>query len=68
MREKLKPCPFCGCQEIDRTCTGFGGSFLECVNCDATIYRSASSPVDVLSQEISDADAINAWNRRVGDK
>jgi endodeoxyribonuclease RalR len=53
--EELKPCPFCGCEDI-----GEGedpeGFFVACLGCDAqTGYY-----LEGFEQE-----AIQAWNRRV---
>jgi hypothetical protein len=37
--QKLKPCPFCGGEVIDREC-GFAGEFIDCLKCSKKFYVS----------------------------
>ena len=51
----LKPCPFCGGEAKERyEC--LNGVFVQCNECGVS--------TDVLSSQV---DAIETWNRRVGD-
>lgn len=52
MSEELKPCPFCGCHEIDI----IEGSWVECHDC-----RNGTEPLT------SRGKAIASWNRRAED-
>lgn len=61
MREKLKPCPFCGGRAIRFTLQdeiNFGGDVIGCEDCDAC-SRVVFGEKDGL---------IEAWNRRVGEE
>lgn len=53
MREKIKPCPFCGSKRINFNRTNKNACWLSCDRCEA---KTASSPVR--------ADAIRYWNMR----
>lgn len=59
MVEELKPCPFCGSDELSHgwSAPGYDGSMstgnVECHNCNALIYTAGG-----------EAEAIAAWNRR----
>ena len=52
---KLKPCPFCGCNEIDveESC---GDTYIQCSGCGITsnLYKSKRN-------------AVEFWNRRAGE-
>lgn len=52
---KLKPCPFCGCKEIDveESC---GDTYIQCSGCGITsnLYKSKRN-------------AVEFWNRRAGE-
>ena len=58
---EVKPCPFCGCEEIDYFETDFGRAddpysyAIRCNNCNASVFAE-SGYFD---------DAIELWNRRV---
>ncbi len=54
---ELKPCPFCGYEEIVVSPTGFHGAYIAyCIQC-----HSSTGDYDTK------ADAIAAWNRRAYD-
>lgn len=55
MAEKLKPCPFCGSKNILLTNWGLWRCW--CKDCLAK-----------TSDELKKIDAIEAWNRRVGNE
>ena len=57
--EELKPCPFCGCEDI--RAVRDTEAIIErhravCFKCSAQMYRGTPEKV------------IEAWNRRVGDE
>ena len=55
----LKPCPFCG--SLARMWKwGAGHTVIECVNYDVDIHR-------VSIQGDTEAEAVDAWNRRAND-
>lgn len=59
MTEKLKPCPFCGCEfDLDSGLMGFGKKtksvYIKCPFC------RAKTPI-----EFSVEDVVKVWNRRV---
>lgn len=59
MSEELKPCPFCGSDDIDygiMSGTMKGFDYIQCQNCGAEI-RSINNGKYI--------EAIEAWNRRV---
>ena len=58
----LKPCPFCGSQDVDTTmdCM-FGNFYVKCFNCYAVIPEPSST-------NYTEKEAIEAWNRRVNDE
>jgi Lar family restriction alleviation protein len=63
MFEKLKPCPFCGSENIRL----YGGNFLgdHCgVVCEDCGAQSKTNILLVKGEE----KAIEAWNRRVGEE
>lgn len=57
MREKLKPCPFCGCKDVleedDGNYPEFSECWCECASCGAT---------SMISRYYDSA--IKAWNTR----
>jgi transcription elongation factor Elf1 len=55
--EKLKPCPFCGC-EGELRLTDQDGAFVQCKNCG--IFASGYSPLHVGFEK----KAIDFWNKR----
>lgn len=59
MKNELKPCPFCGSDDIDygiMSGTMKGFDYIQCQNCGAEI-RSINNGKYI--------EAIEAWNRRV---
>lgn len=62
MSDELKPCPFCGSDELSHgwSAPGYDGSMstgnVECHNCNALIYTAGG-----------EAEAIAAWNKRAGE-
>lgn len=56
MNEELKPCPFCGSKYIRILGGGNTFPYVECSNC----FVSTAS-------ELTRAEAIKNWNRRVKD-
>lgn len=56
MSEKLKPCPFCGSNDVEIV-ESFDGLCVLCGNCEAT-----SNDFGKIE------DAIKAWNRRATDE
>jgi len=56
---KLKPCPFCGSEDIH--VMGVKSYWIVCRNC------YAEGPVPISFWKFK-KDAIEAWNKRVGDK
>lgn len=53
MRENLKPCPFCGSEEVIME-DGYGLFYVRCADCGAS-----------ASYCETDEEAISAWNERV---
>ena len=70
MKTKLKPCPFCGSNDIEEyygdvnitygTVHQYGS--IDCNQCGANVDRSAygNDAVDTLSKRL-----VEAWNKRV---
>ncbi len=58
MSEKLKPCPFCGSDDVHLYCVNDKGSLVECNNCCYSIDYC------LLSEE----ETIKTWNTRAGKK
>ena len=52
--EELKPCPFCGCDDVQIIDQG-NFSFVECEGCLAAFYQREACCIE---------DNIAAWNRR----
>lgn len=66
---KLKPCPFCGCDDIS-VYTGLSGCEILCPVCGATIFRAplkTCKTVSEVKEEVQE-ETISAWNRRVDDR
>lgn len=66
--DKLKPCPFCGetklrIQSYSDVMNEMHQGFIECMTCSASLWGPPrkSHPVAIDS-------AIEAWNRRVGER
>lgn len=58
MGEQLKPCPFCGGEELRSGDTKFHFGtdiFIRCTNCGAKIQ---------IAEEFGDKKLIDSWNRR----
>ncbi|MCT8349832.1 Lar family restriction alleviation protein [Photorhabdus temperata] len=55
MKEKLKPCPFCG-GEAAKLCTSWKLVIVFCTTCKNQTARC-----------LSQSDAIQAWNKRVNE-
>lgn len=53
MKEELKPCPFCGEEELEVTVYSLGW-FVICPNCEV-----------VTANRPTKGQAIEAWNKRV---
>lgn len=53
MNEELKPCPFCGSQDVESTFMGHGALAVLCYECEAE-----GPPADTLEESIA------AWNKR----
>ncbi len=54
MCEELKPCPFCGGEDVEHLLDGFGNWLVGCVTCD---YR-------IQCVDCTEDDAIRYWNTR----
>ena len=52
---KLKPCPFCGCEDV-RVVDQQTFSFIECEGCLGAFYQREACSVE---------DNVEAWNKRV---
>lgn len=53
MKEKLKPCPFCGCEMVEKVKAPMNGYyFIQCDSCHAR------SDISTVKQVVED------WNRR----
>lgn len=68
MMEELKPCPFCGCNDISFY-TGLDGCEIMCTICGATIFRAPLKTCNTIS-EVKEAvadETATAWNRRADD-
>ncbi len=59
MAEKLLPCPFCGCEDIQRDDNGYE-EWLKCSRCSAAGPYTAEDAEEGVSLD-------DAWNRRAGD-
>lgn len=54
MNEKLKPCPFCGSENVKAFTEGFQAfSWVECMSCHGMMMNNGT-----------DKESIEAWNRR----
>lgn len=51
---KLKPCPFCGCTDVN-VVDGGNFSFIECSGCLGAFYQREACSVE---------DNVEAWNKR----
>ena len=51
---KLKPCPFCGCTDVNVVDKG-NFSFIECSGCLGAFYQREACSVE---------DNVEAWNKR----
>lgn len=67
-RNKLKPCPFCGCSDI-RIASGSNIAILHCRNCKAEMCRMIGEDFESWDEPLKMAEdyAIEAWNRRAED-
>ena len=54
MSEELKPCPFCGGEDVEHLPDGFGNWLVGCVTCD---YR-------IQCVDCTEEEAIRYWNTR----
>ena len=65
MTDKLKPCPFCGCEGI-RMLTSIDGCDIWCDRCFASIRRSTFRICKNGAEAKKEAqlNAVRAWNRR----
>ena len=52
----LKPCPFCGCTDVNVVDKGYF-SFIECSGCLGAFYQREACSVE---------DNVEAWNKRKG--
>ncbi|WP_370688894.1 Lar family restriction alleviation protein [Xenorhabdus anantnagensis] len=65
MTDKLKPCPFCGSNNVNVDCLDYKSdydSWVDCLHCDA---RGPSSYGNE-NKDISYKNAIELWNKREG--
>lgn len=56
---KLKPCPFCGSENLRKGCTGYhlgNDIYIKCLTCGAKIQ---------ICEEYGEEDLVNRWNRRI---
>lgn len=53
MKDKLKPCPFCGGEPYDFYTDNFGYWYIKCKDCQAEIHARKRKQAEKL------------WNRRV---
>ena len=59
--DELKPCPFCGGKAELRHFAGINvTSYVRCMDCKAQTFEFRIS-----TEQSSDEEAIEAWNRRV---
>jgi len=59
MSDELKPCPFCGGEDVEivEHCGEFGWSYtVECLDCDCN------------AKQLEKSYAVAAWNRRAGEE
>lgn len=62
MKNKLKPCPFCGSEQMEVGGTLYHGEyrvFVRCLDCPAEVYSRFNSNYLLAEEE-----AVAAWNRR----
>ena len=64
MSEKLKPCPFCGSNNLEFKDSDIEGwiSHVACMSCDDMIGPMSEFKYDDVEE--AHADAANVWNRR----
>lgn len=56
MDEDLKPCPFCGCADVNVVDDDEGNfSFIECSGCLGVFYQREACSIE---------DNVEAWNKR----
>jgi Lar family restriction alleviation protein len=57
MKDKLKPCPFCGCEKIQ-----ISNRYVLCVQCQECLAIASFSDMPPGSKDIETL--IEKWNRR----
>lgn len=66
-KTKFKPCPFCGCEQIEVWASCISPDWeCSCVNCGSTIQGSVAWG-DMTEAEHNNAclnEAVKAWNKR----
>lgn len=69
-KDKVKPCPFCGCNSPELTHAHAASYWVECPKCGAEVHGSSGE--SLIGQGKGDAahlaaarDALKRWNRRV---
>lgn len=64
--DKLKPCPFCGGEDLELQNTHTASYWIECLSCGCELHGEAFSPDDDFQAHHAAKDsAIEAWQRRV---
>lgn len=65
---ELKPCPFCGCDDVRKITTVFDCTIF-CAKCRGSIHRENYIKRDSIAETLKEAEpeAIEAWNRRAED-
>jgi len=73
LNDELKPCPFCG-GEIDTIIKDDTQCFVVCRNCGCkgapsyAITEEDAIVYDTTTKEHSNTEAIEKWNKRIGDR
>ena len=64
--DDLKPCPFCGAEDIELTNTWTACYWVQCLSCGASAFGEGYPDSDSLEDHKEAAkEAIEAWNQRI---
>lgn len=71
MKVKLKPCPFCGFDQLYNGISRYGGYCVRCLRCNANIEIALPSEKREALEAFEDRclkEVVRVWNRRANEK